>query len=173
MCAYYLTVFLLIVNSTDMKLSNIELVGPFYDKAEVCESILRALPQWFGKETALIQYLTEMERLPTLLAVVDNQCVGFLTFKQHNEYAAELYIMGVRPEYHRQGIGSALVISVESIIRQQSIEYWQVKTLAFSHLDTFYAQTRAFYFNMGFRPLEVFTQLWGEDNPCMLMVKHL
>ncbi len=81
--------------------------------------------------------------------------------------------MGVRPEYHRQGIGGALVNRVESILRQQSIEYWQVKTLACSHPDTFYAGTRAFYFSMGFRPLEVFTQLWGEDNLCMLMVKRL
>jgi ribosomal protein S18 acetylase RimI-like enzyme len=111
--------------------------------------------------------------LPSLLAVVDNECVGFLTFKLHNEYAAELYIMGVRPEYHRQGIGRALVRRLESILRQQSIEYCQVKTLADSDLDTFYAQARAFYFSMGFRPLEVFTQLWGEDNPCMLMVKRL
>jgi len=165
-------VFLSTVNSTKMK-SHLALAGPFYDKAEVCESILRALPQWFGKETALIQYLKEIERLPTLLAVVDNECVGFLTFKQHNEYAAELYIMGVRPEYHRQGIGGALVNRIESILRQQSIEYWQVKTLASSHPDTFYAGTRAFYLNMGFRPLEVFTQLWGEDNLCMLMVKRL
>ncbi|GAX41904.1 hypothetical protein NIES4075_29010 [Tolypothrix sp. NIES-4075] len=156
-----------------MKLSNIELVGSFYDKAEVCESILRALPQWFGKEAALIQYLKDIEMLPSLLAVVNNQCIGFLTFKLHNEYAAELYIMGVRPEYHRQGIGCALVRRVESILRQQSIEYWQVKTLASSHPDKFYAQTRAFYFSMGFRPLEVFTQLWGEANPCMLMVKRL
>ncbi|NEU74583.1 GNAT family N-acetyltransferase [Hassallia byssoidea VB512170] len=156
-----------------MKLSNIELAGPFYGKAEVCESILRTLPEWFGKETALIQYLKDIEMLPSLLAVVDNNCVGFLTLKLHNEYAAELYVMGVRPEYHRQGIGRALVRRVESIIRQQSIEYWQVKTLASSHPDIFYAQTRAFYFSMGFRPLEVFTQLWGEANPCMLMVKRL
>lgn len=156
-----------------MKLSNIALAGPFYGKAEVCESILRVLPQWFGKQTALIQYLKDIEMLPSLLAVVDNECVGFITFKLHNEYAAELYIMGVRPEYHRQGIGRALVRRVESILRQQSIEYWQVKTLASSHPDKFYARTRAFYFSMGFRPLEVFTQLWGEANPCMLMVKRL
>jgi GNAT superfamily N-acetyltransferase len=66
----------------------------------------------------------------------------------------ELYIMGVRPEYHRQGIGRALINRVETILRQQSIEYWQVKTLAYSHPDKFYARTRAFYFSMGFRPLE-------------------
>lgn len=96
-----------------MKLSDIALAGPFYGKGEVCQSILRVLPQWFGRETALIQYLKEIEMLPTLLAVVDNECVGFLTFKQHNEYAAELYVMGVRPEYHRQGIGRALALLLE------------------------------------------------------------
>ncbi len=156
-----------------MELSQIALNGPFYGKAEVCQSILRALPQWFGIETALVEYVKEIEMLPTLLAVVDNECAGFLTFKQHNKYAAELYVMGVLPEHQRHGLGHALVNRTESILRQQSIEYWLVLTLAPSHPDQFYARTRAFYLRMGFRPLEVFTQLWGEANPCMLMVKYL
>ena len=156
-----------------MELSSRVFQGPFCGKAEVCQLILRALPQWFGIEKALNQYLKEIEDLPTLLAFVDNKCVGFLTFKQHNKYAAELYVMGVLPQFHRQGIGRALVKRTEMILRQDNVEYWQVKTLAPSHPDQYYAQTRAFYLAMGFRPLEEFRQLWGEGNPCLLMVKHL
>ena len=70
-------------------------------------------------------------------------------------------------------LGRALVGHTESILRQQKLEYWQVKTLAASHPDPFYARTRAFYLAMGFKPLEVLTQLWGQDNPCLLMVKYL
>jgi ribosomal protein S18 acetylase RimI-like enzyme len=151
--------------------SQIKLIDPFSQQSKICESILRALPQWFGIETALIQYLEEIEKLPTLLALVESKYVGFLSFKQHNKYAAELSVMGIYPEYQRCGIGSALVRHAESILCQQKIEYWQVKTLAASHSDPFYAQTRAFYFAMGFRPLEELTQLWGQDNPCLLMVQ--
>ena len=155
------------------KHNNIRILKSFSQHSKVCESILRSLPQWFGIEQALIKYLEEIEKLPTLLAQVDNRYVGFLTFKRHNRYAAELYIIGIYPEYQRCGIGRTLVRHAESILRQQNIEYWQVKTLAASHPDPFYKQTRAFYLAMGFRPLEEFTQLWGKDNPCLLMIKHL
>ena len=152
--------------------SQIKLVNPYSQQSKVCESILRALPQWFGIERALVEYLEEIEKLPTLLAFVKDKHTGFLTFKQHNKYAAELYVMGIYPKYQRCGIGSTLVRYTESILRQQNIEYWQVKTLGSSHPDPFYARTRAFYLAMGFRPLEEFTQLW-KDNPCLLMIKHL
>ena len=148
-------------------------LDPSFQKSKICESILRALPQWFGIEKALVQYIKEIENNPTLFALVENEYVGFLSYKQHNKYAAELYVMGVRIEYQHQGIGKALVSHTESILRQQKLEYWQVKTLAASHRDPFYARTRAFYLAMGFRPLEELTQLWGEDNPCLLMVKYL
>ena len=155
------------------KYNSIRILEPFSQQSKISESILRSLPQWFGIEQALIKYLEEIEKLPTLLAQIDNRYVGFLTFKRHNQYAAELYVMGVYPKYQRCGIGCTLVCYTESILRQQNIEYWQVKTLAASHPDPFYAQTRAFYLAMGFRPLEEFTQLWGKDNPCLLMIKHL
>jgi ribosomal protein S18 acetylase RimI-like enzyme len=156
-----------------MKLNQITTQGPFNGKGKVCESILRALPQWFSIEEALVQYIREIDELPTILAFLNNKCVGFLTLKQHYKYTAELHIMGVNPEYHRHGIGRTLVSYAESILQQQGIEYWQVKTLAFSHPDQFYAQTREFYIAMGFRPLEEFTQIWGEANPCLIMVKYL
>ena len=37
--------------------------------------------------------------------------------------------------------------------------------------DANYAATRAFYAAMGFRPLEEIGRIWGEDNPCQIMVK--
>ncbi|BAZ66772.1 hypothetical protein NIES4106_15240 [Fischerella sp. NIES-4106] len=156
-----------------MKLNQISTQGYFYAKGKDCESILRALPQWFSIEKAIIQYIREIDNLPTILAFTNNKCVGFLTFKRHYTYTAELYIMGVHPHYHRHGIGRTLINYAESILQQQGIEYWQVKTLASSHPDQFYTQTREFYLAMGFRPLEEFTQIWGEANPCLIMVKYL
>jgi GNAT superfamily N-acetyltransferase len=107
------------------------------------------------------------------LAVVDEQVVGFLTCKRHNEYTAEIHVLGVRQEMQRRGIGRALVKKAEAWLRQRGVEYLQVKTLGPSHPDEGYARTRAFYFALGFRPLEEFEQLWDADNPCLLMVKSL
>jgi hypothetical protein len=36
-----------------------------------------------------------------------------------------------------------------------------------------YAATRRFYLAMGFKPLEEFTGVWGDGNPCLLMAKAL
>jgi ribosomal protein S18 acetylase RimI-like enzyme len=147
--------------------------GPFVGKAVVCEPILRALPEWFGIEEATRQYIADIEELPTLLAILDDQVVGFLTLTLHSDYAAEIHVMGVHPEWHRHGIGRALVRAAEVHLRQRAIEYLQVKTLSPAHPDKNYARTRKFYRAMGFRPLEEFPELWGPQNPCLQMVKSL
>jgi GNAT superfamily N-acetyltransferase len=149
--------------------------GPFLDphSSQVCETILRALPDWFGIEEALIDYAKAAAQLPTLVARVDEIDAGFLTIKQHTPFAAEIYVMGVLPGYHREGIGRALVKRAEAYLRQMGTEYLQVKTLAAVHPDPFYALTRAFYEALGFRPLEVMPMLWGPENPCLMMVKAL
>jgi hypothetical protein len=48
-----------------------------------------------------------------------------------------------------------------------------VKTLAPSDPDPGYAATRAFYEAVGFLPLEVLPQVWGPENPCLLLVRPL
>ncbi|MFC1714057.1 GNAT family N-acetyltransferase [Candidatus Poribacteria bacterium] len=147
--------------------------GPFFGKSSVCEPILNSLPQWFGMEEANTQYLRDIETLPTFLAFINGETVGFLTLRQHNEYAAEIHTTGVYPEIHRKGVGRALMAKAEEFLKQEGIEYLQVKTLGPSHPSEDYARTRAFYLAMGFRPLEEFRELWNEENPCLLMVKKL
>lgn len=124
-------------------------------------------------EQANKQYIKDIEVLPTFLAFMDKKVIGFLTLKQHNEYATEIHVMGVYPEAHRKGIGHALLIKAEKFLERKGVEYLQVKTLSSSHPDKHYARTRAFYFAMGFRPLEEFKALCNEENPCLLMVKNL
>ena len=47
----------------------------------------------------------------------------------------------------------------------------QIKTLSDAHPSPEYAETRAFYRDMGFERLEEFPTLWSERNPCLMMVK--
>jgi GNAT superfamily N-acetyltransferase len=151
----------------------IEVQGPLLGMASACEPILRALPQWFGIPEATEQYLKDIGGLPTLMASFDGGAVGFLTLKEHSRYAAEIHVMGVRPELHRHGVGRALVIAAEAYLRERSIEFLQVKTLSERHPDMNYARTRAFYSALGFRPLEESMDLWGAENPCLHMIKSL
>lgn len=151
----------------------ITLTGPHLGTSAVCTPILRTLPDWFGIEDAIVHYSTEIEHLPTWLAQEAESTVGFLSLKQHNKYAAEIYVMGIRAEAHRKGVGRALLEAAQTELRRAGVEYLQVKTLSDSHPDPFYARTRAFYLAMSFRPIEEFRHLWGEQNPCLLFIKHL
>jgi GNAT superfamily N-acetyltransferase len=141
--------------------------GP--ERSRLCESILRQRPEWFGIASAVAEYVNNVAELPTF-AVGDD---AFLSLKQHSAYAAEIYVMGVRPERHRQGLGRALVAAAEQYLQGLGVEYLQVKTLGSSHPSRGYAATRRFYDALGFRPLEEIHGLWAEGNPCLLLVKRL
>jgi GNAT superfamily N-acetyltransferase len=153
--------------------TTISVQGPLLGQSAVCAPILAALPEWFGIEEANRQYIQDIDQLPTLLATVKGEALGFLTLREHSEYAAEIHVMGVMPEMHRKGVGRALVSIAESHLRQRGVEYLQVKTLSPAHPDRNYARTRAFYLAMGFRPLEEFPELWGTANPCLQLIKGL
>lgn len=142
------------------------------DAAENCEQILRALPQWFGIEEAIVGYRKDIEQMPTWIAVDNDRIVGFLTVRHHNEYSAEIQVMGVLSEYHRHGVGRALVEHIEKLLREKNMEYLEVKTLAPSDPNEPYQRTRRFYAGVGFRPLEE-NKLWGDANPCLIMIKKL
>ncbi len=142
------------------------------NQATVCEPILRLLPEWFGIESAISHYVQAIDLLPTFLAWNQQQVIGFLSIKQHNEFAAEIYVMAVHPQFHRQGVGKQLVEYAEQELQRQRIEYLQVKTLGLSRPNLHYEKTRAFYESMGFKPLEEFLDLW-EGNPCLQMVKSV
>lgn len=101
---------------------NITIDGPHFGKASVCEPILRALPDWFGIEEAIILYQAEIEHLPTILAWETGNVIGFLSIKQHNAYSAEVYVMGIRAEAHRHGIGRALIDKAQEWLRAQHVE---------------------------------------------------
>jgi len=149
------------------------LEGPLLGQSNLCEPILRLLPEWFSIEAAILNYEQEIDSLPTFLAKSGGQVLGFLSVKQHYLESAEVYVMAVRPEARHGGIGRALMQEAEAYLKSRGVEYLQVKTLGPTNPDPAYAQTRAFYLAMGFRPLEEFKQIWDEHNPCLILVKRL
>ena len=139
----------------------------------VCRSILDTLPTWFGVPEANDDYVRLAEATPTLVATVDGRDIGLLVPVRHSAYAAEVHLMAVVPERHRRGIGAALLRALEEQLVAEGVEYLQVKTLADTHPDPGYVQTRAFYLAQGFRPLEVFPTLWDPSSPALQLVKRL
>ncbi len=139
---------------------------------DACERILRALPDWFGIESAIVEYVADLQAMETWVAEVAGTPSGFLCLKAHSAFAAEIHVMAVSEEWHGLGHGRRLVEHAEAALRTRAVEFLQVKTLAASHASVHYAGTRAFYERLGFLPLEE-NRLWGDANPCLVMVKHL
>jgi len=156
-----------------MSSTKITIEGPSLGKADLCEPVLRSLPEWFGIEEANAHYLDAIDRLPTFIAGNGEHVMGFLTIYEHFPKSAEVFVTGVLPQFHRRGLGRALLRAAETYLRKTGVEYLQVKTLSESHADEGYAQTRAFYLAMGFQPLEEIKTLWNEDNPALLLIKKL
>ena len=63
--------------------------GPLSGQGAVAEGILRALPDWFGIEEALVDYARAADELPTFVAEAGGEPVGFLTLRPTSSAAVE------------------------------------------------------------------------------------
>ncbi len=142
-------------------------------RGDVCNSILRSLPRWFGIEKAIVDYVHAVECLPTFVARINGESAGFLSLEFHYPHSAEIHVMAVREAFHRQGVGRALVRTAEGYAQSRGAEFFMVKTLAPSAKSEEYDRTRRFYESVGFKPLHEFKTLWSEHTPCLLMGKVL
>ncbi len=152
---------------------DITILPPATGTAAACEPILRSAPEWFGIEEAIVEYGEAIEQMPTILAMQNDQAVGFMTIEQHFPSSAELHVLCIRPEWHRQGIGQALLAAAEAYVRQIGARFLQVKTLSPRRVDANYARTRLWFEAMGFTPITEFRTLWDEANPCLQLIKVL
>lgn len=134
-----------------------------------CAAINRSLPDWFGLEEGLAEADEYLHTHAGLVATVNGEVLGYLTWHQPFAESAEISWMAVDKRRHRTGVGRALIAALEQQLPAGSL--LSVKTLADAHPSPEYAQTRAFYTALGFRRQMVFPDLWDASNPCLLMVK--
>ncbi|WP_124039383.1 GNAT family N-acetyltransferase [Neoactinobaculum massilliense] len=134
--------------------------------------IIATLPEWFGLPQSNEEYVAAAGEKETAYIREGGHAVGVAILDRHFSHVVEVHFMAVERSYHGRGIGTALIAAIESNARAQGVRLLEVKTLGPAHPDPGYAQTRHFYESVGFLPLEE-TDLWGEDNPCLIMVKPL
>lgn len=99
------------------------------DPAAVAE-LLRALPEWFGIAAATQHYIESAGYLTSYLACRGSNVLGCVLIREHLPAAAEVYLMAVHPAEHRQGIGRALLSTVEGDLHGSGVHWLQVKRLA-------------------------------------------
>lgn len=143
-------------------------------KSQYAESILRALPEWFGDENSLCEYVEKVSEYPFWAAFNEySECMGFLSVKIHYGHTGDIYVCGVIPEYHRKGIGRKLFSAADEFFINSGCQYVIVKTLSDKAQYEPYELTRAFYLRLGFEPLITLTEVWDENNPCLIMIKKV
>ena len=141
-------------------------------RRRIARAILEALPDWFGIRESREEYIKNSGTQTFFAAYRKERPVGFLCLKETGKATAELAVMGVLPEYHRQGIGKALFEAAEKEAVETGYQFLQVKTVAMGHYEV-YDRTNRFYQSMGFQEFEVFLELWDKANPCQIYVMGL
>lgn len=141
-------------------------------KEEIASEILSKLPDWFGLPESTAEYVKCSRDMPFWADIEDEQVRGFITLKETSPYTAEIYVMGVLKEFHRNKIGNKLFKTCYSYAKEQGYLYMQVKTVKEGCYDE-YDRTIAFYKSLGFKEFECFPTLWDEWNPCQIYVMSI
>jgi GNAT superfamily N-acetyltransferase len=141
------------------------------EKSRITKRILRELPDWFELESGIAEYINGVKNKPFFVAEFNGKAVGFASVDDNNDNTSEIYVMGILPENRRGGIGGKLVECIWNRNQELGKKFLIVKTLDESAGDKSYEETRRFYLKMGFLPLFSTTEIWGEGNPCLIMIK--
>ena len=146
-----------------------EMIESPADREKIAREILLQLPDWFGLPDSTQEYIQTCRSLPFWAILEGQKPLGFLALKETSPQTAELYVMGVCPQKHKQGLGRTLFQAFCSYCQRKGYLFIQVKTVKKGCYPV-YDKTNAFYEAMGFIPLECIPDLWGPANPCQIYI---
>lgn len=134
--------------------------------------ILATLPEWFGRPESTAEYVEHARTAETWTVRREGHVVGVMHVTRRYPHVAEIHLIAVDREQRGRGVGQALVDALVRDGLERGVRLLVVKTLGASDPDPAYAQTRRFYERSGFLAVEE-TAEWGEDTPCLVMVRPL
>ena len=141
------------------------------EKRKISREVLEALKEWFEVDESREQYIEESAEQVFFAAFDGAKPVGFITMKETGRDTAELAVMGVLKDYHRQGVGRQLFKELKNAAQEHGYSFMQVKTVKMGVYED-YDITNRFYLSLGFKELEVLP-LWDEANPCQIYVMYI
>lgn len=141
-------------------------------KKWICRNVLAALPEWFGIPESTTEYIDGCQCMPFWADADKDTVRGFIALKETSPYAAEIFVMGVLPQYHHCGIGKELFTHLYQYAKEKKYRFLQVKTVKMGCYPV-YDKTNLFYQKMGFYELEVLAELWDACNPCRLYIMDI
>ena len=156
-------------DASDIRIVSVEEAA---EKQRISQSILEALPEWFGIPEAREQYIKESAAQLFFAALAAEKPIGFLCLKETGKETVELSVMGILKDYHRRGIGRKLFEQAKKAAGNHGYSFMQVKTVQMGRYAA-YDATNRFYRSLGFKEFELFPTLWDERNPCQIYVMTL
>ena len=142
-------------------------------KQQITEDVLRDLPEWFGIEEATRHYIDEVVKYPFIALYVEDKAIGFYSLREENKDVLDMYVLGIKKEYHGKGLGTKLQDYVNEYAKNNGYSYVIVLTLSDKHPDKGYALTRDFYHKNGFIDIYQSDKIWDPTNPTQIMMKKL
>jgi ribosomal protein S18 acetylase RimI-like enzyme len=153
---------------------SIRALGP--EDANACDGIVRSLPYHFAQEQGRRDCAAAVRRESGLVAIQDDEVVGFLTYVHRFDEAAEITWMAVRADRRRSGVGHALIDRLAEEMVAEGRRILMVLTVSPSdggpEPDDGYGSTRAFYRSTGFMLGRDLRGEWDADT-AVLMVRAL
>ncbi|MCQ1800404.1 GNAT family N-acetyltransferase, partial [Neorhizobium galegae] len=104
-------------------------------KAELCRSIMGALPDWFSEPEVIEASARAIEDLPVFGYVEADVVTALMALKRHPPGAVEIALIATRPEHHGRGAGRHLIDAAERFGLETGARLLTVKTLAPRGLD--------------------------------------
>ncbi|HUL65484.1 MAG TPA: GNAT family N-acetyltransferase [Burkholderiaceae bacterium] len=150
-----------------------EIVAYEQSFARGCADVLASVPEWFGRPATNAEYLRDLERYPSWIAIAGGVPIGAITLTEPLPRSFEVHFLVVARAWHSRGVGSELLRFVERVAVRQGGRWLHVKTLGPSDPDADYARTRMFYMKQGFAPLFESLTLWDYHTPALILVKTL
>ncbi|MBS4749997.1 GNAT family N-acetyltransferase [Granulicatella sp. zg-ZJ] len=142
------------------------------EKEKISKEVLYDLPEWFGMPESTEEYITDSQDKPFLASFYQDEIVGFIVLNTTSPDCADIFVMGIKKKFHRQGAATQLNEAYEKLAKKLGYIYSQVKTVQSGHYKE-YDITNSFYTSVGYKELEVFPTLWDEWNPCQIYIKYL
>ena len=137
-------------HTTLRKMQMIEVRELTSDDREAVQAIADGLPEWFDETARHRSIPIDIRYQKGFVATDHGTIVGFITL-----YVAEGRLnigwLGVRRDFHRKGVGKALLAKAEDVARQMEIGEIATYTLGDNVDYAPYEQTRDFYFKNGYK----------------------
>ena len=114
---------------------------------------MAGLPEWFGLEAGLADCARAVRGTDGLVADLDGEVVGFVTWRKATPVAVEITWLAVRRDLHRRGVGRALVDALVSRAPALGGRVLTAWTVSDADPDPGYARTRQAYAAFGFMPV--------------------